>query len=592
MDQTTGGSGISVTQPFLLAGGKIRQLANHFMANGFDWPLIAASAGLGVLVGLAVAVLEYVTIEVVLHHTLELPIYMLAAAPMFGLAISHLLLSTIGGGASSATSEEYVTQFHERRPHFPARHMPARLLAGISTIGLGGAVGLEGPSIYLGSGFGYWIHRSLERYLGRGAAQQLLTAGAAAGVAAIFQAPATGVVFALESPYRDDVAHRALLPSLVASAASFVAFVTVPFVPHGMALQGANDPLLGTGGAVGTGELVGALALGLGAGLGGRTFAWLIRQAKRMAGRVSRPIEVIGGGIVLGALVLISNSLFDEPLTYGPGQDVFSWLDRNESTLSLVAVLFVLRAMATLTTIGTGGVGGLFIPLAVQGVLLGHLVGNGLENLGLSPASDGRIWEILGLAAFLAAGYRTPIAAVMFVAESTRGSAVIPALIAAAVSQLVAGSSSVSAAQRTERLGGLESRLALPISAALSTNVLTVPHDATISDFVWFHALGQRTPIVPVVEGNTFLGMCNIHDAAEVDRDEWEDTSVMQILDTQVTIGETGWSIRDAVAAMGRDRSDLLVVVDDSGGFIGTVSDSEIVKLHEILAETSPNDNE
>ena len=65
----------------------------------------------------------------------------------------------------------------------------------------------------------------------------------------------------------------------------------------------------------------------------------------------------------------------------------------------------------------------------------------------------------------------------MFVAESTRGAAVVPALIAAAVSQLVAGRSSVSIGQQVERLGHLEERFTMPLAAALTTDVMTVPLD-------------------------------------------------------------------------------------------------------------------
>ncbi len=55
----------------------------------------------------------------------------------------------------------------------------------------------------------------------------LLVAGAAAGFAAIFKAPATGAVFALEVPYQDDLARRMLLPALVSSASSYLVFVAI-----------------------------------------------------------------------------------------------------------------------------------------------------------------------------------------------------------------------------------------------------------------------------------------------------------------------------------------------------------------------------
>ncbi len=539
--------------------------------------LLVAAIGLGIIVGLIVAALEVLIIEVVLESVLHWPLPLQVVAPLVGLTATTMLLRTLGRGCSPSTSEEYITAFHARSPTVPLGPVPARLLGGFMTIGLGGAVGLEGPSIYVGSAAGLAVQKRLDRFLGKDSARMLLTAGAAAGVSALFQAPATGLIFALESPYRDDVAHRALLPSLIASAASFLTFVSMPFVERqsvwGFAFQ--ND--------LGAGELVGAVAIGVGAGFGGRGFAWATRRAKALAARSSHWTMTIAGGVVLGVLAYLSNLVFDEPLTLGPGFAVVEWLD-TQPGIALIVFLFFFRAAATLSTVAAGGVGGLFIPLAVQGVLLGSIVGNGLENLGWG--TDGVIWPLLGLAAFLAAGYRTPIAAVMFVAESSRGAAVVPALVAAAVSQLVAGSSSVSPAQRVERLGHLEGRFALPLTAALTTDVMTVPSDATISEFVWVHAIGRRQRVMPVVDGSDYLGLCSIDDVASIDRESWEQQSVSDIVANDVPSAHPSWTLRDAVAAMDSAGTDVLAVVDHTGGFIGVVYESEIVKLGEILDET------
>ncbi len=545
--------------------------------------LLLASLGLGVLVGVAVAIFEYLTVELILHNVEDLPLRYQAIAPLIGLAIAALVLRTLGNGASNSTSDEYISSYHDRNPSLPLRLLPARLIAGMSTIGFGGALGLEGPSIYTGSVFGLEMHKRVSRWLGRDGAKLLLTAGAAAGVAAIFQAPATGVLFALEAPYRDDLAHRALLPSLVAAASAYLTFISMPFIHP--------EPLLGQviGSSLGAPELVGAIALGVGAGFGGRVYAWNVRQAKTIAKRYSPVALVVTGGVVLGVLAVASDRIFDEPLTLGPGFSVVSWLTEGETTLTLIFILFFFRAISTLVTVGAGGTGGLFIPLAVQGVLLGRLVAGALDQAGLEPANT-QIWPILGLAAFLAAGYRTPIAAVMFVAESTRGQAVVPALIAAAVSQLVAGRSSVSFGQQVERLGHLEERFTMPLATALTTDVFTVPPDATISEFVWIHALGRRERVVPVVDGSQYLGLCSVDACTAVDRDRWEEVTVAEVIDAEAPTASPSWSLRDAVAAMENADADMLAVTDSSNTFIGVVIESEIVKFGEILNETGPRD--
>ena len=126
---------------------------------------------------------------------------------------------------------------------------------------------------------------------------------------------------------------------------------------------------------------------------------------------------VLIGGILLGALAVASDAIFEEPLTLGPGFGVIEWLATPGQSLELILILFLFRAAATMVTVGAGGTGGLFIPLAIQGVLLGRIVSTALDQAGLESATA--LWPVLGLAAFIAAGYRTPIAAVMFVAEST-----------------------------------------------------------------------------------------------------------------------------------------------------------------------------
>ncbi|MEM7322804.1 MAG: chloride channel protein [Actinomycetota bacterium] len=557
---------------------RLRDTLLSLLPEGRPSRLLAAAIGVGVMVGVAVAVLDYLVVILLLENVLELPLYIQAGAPLVGLLLTTLLLTTLGQNCGPSTSEEYVKAFHARHPSFPMGPLRARLLAGAATIGLGGAVGLEGPAVYMGSAIGLQVQSRLERLLGKDAGKLLLTAGAAAGVSALFQAPATGLIFALESPYRDDVAHRALLPSLMASAASFLTFASMPFIERGTDWGFAFNP------GIGAGELAGAVALGVGAGFGGRGFAWATRRAKDLSAGRSPWTTAVAGGVVLGVLAVIADRLFEEPLTLGPGFEVVEWLDEDHS-LMLIVVLFFFRAIATLSTVGAGGVGGLFIPLAVQGVILGTIVGDLLDRIGWG--TDGALWPILGLAAFLAAGYRTPIAAVMFVAESSSsGSVVVPALVAAAVSQLVAGTASVSAAQRVERRGHLEERFALPLVSALTTDVLTVPSDATISEFVWGHALGRRQRVVPVVDGAEYRGLCAVDDVSAVERDRWEAEAIETIMVADIPTARPSWNLRDAVAAMDAAGTDMLAVTDEQGNFVGVVYESEIVKLGEILDET------
>src|SRR6185437_13304714 len=98
----------------------------------------------------------------------------------------------------------------DMRPFF------AKLFAAVTTVGFGGSAALEGPSICGGGGTGSWLWTKMGRFrLTPRDRRIMLISGAAAGMAAVFRAPLTGLVFALEMPYKDDLAHEALLPSLI-----------------------------------------------------------------------------------------------------------------------------------------------------------------------------------------------------------------------------------------------------------------------------------------------------------------------------------------------------------------------------------------
>ena len=555
------------------------------IVRGHDLRLLAASVATGVLVAIVVAIFEALTVNVVLNWVREQDLTFQVLAPVVGVALAVCVLRYLGQDTNAATSDEYVRAFHERSPRIPIRQLPAKLLAGVTTIGLGGALGLEGPSIYAGSAMGLSIHSRLGSWLRRDEARLLLTAGAAAGVAAVFKAPATGVIFAMEAPYRNDVTPQALLPSLLAAAASYATFVTligtepvIPFFTEGSVLVDEGSVSVNSVRAV---DLLGALLLGVAAGLAGRGFAWMVRRAKSESKTMPIARRLLIGGTSLALLAVISDVAFDVPLTLGPGTESMAWVVQDQ-TLQLIALLFVLRMAATIATLIAGGVGGLFIPLAALGVILGEFVGTAIGQ------DQTALYPILGLAAFLGAGYRAPIAAVMFVAESTGGvgSFIVPALVAAAVSQVVAGSSTVADHQRDSRLGHLERRFTLPLASILSTDVLTVPPDATVSEFIYFHVLGRRERVVPVVDGGLFVGLARLDDVHDLDRADWETTTVADTMATDLPTGLPSWTLRDAVAAMDAADSDVLAVTDGDGNFIGVVTADDILKLDEILDET------
>ena len=537
-----------------------------------EWQRILLLAALtGVVTGLAVAGFEGLTARLLLEWFFDAPVAAQAVIPAAGLCLAWVALQVIGRGATPATADEYIANFHDRGHPLPERPAPSKVLASVATLGAGGAMGFEGPSIYMGSVIGSFFEQRFRRFFAREDAKLLMVAGAAAGVSAIFKTPATGAIFALEVPYQRDVAARSLLPALVASAVSYLTFV---------ALWGTT-PILAGHGAPGFDlpDVLGALAVGVFAGLGARGFSVLIRAAKHAEPRL-RPWQrlALGGG-GLAALVGAGSVLFSDTLLLGPGYRAIDWAADTRHGLALVAALFALRALATSCTVVGGGAGGLFIPLVVEGALLGRLIGD------VAHVHTASLFPLIGAAAFLGAGYRTPIAAVMFVAESTgRPGFVVPALLATVLAQLVMGRESVTTYQQPTRVGHLERRLRLSVRAALTTDVPTCAPATPLNQLWAGQAPHPNALAVPVLEHGRPVGIVLPGRARSSHPADEAALTAGDVMRSDVPVADTEWTLRAALAAMAQAGSDILPVVEHDE-FVGVVTRKDIIRLDEILDE-------
>ena len=140
----------------------------------------------------------------------------MAFAPGVGLAVAGLWLRYPGRGLSPSTADEYLhgvpraSRVSACGTCFTAWSRRSRRSAAAARSGL------EGPSIYMGATIGSALQRRWRSLLVGADPNLLLVAGAAAGIAAIFKAPATGAIFAIEVPFQEELARRMLLPALVA----------------------------------------------------------------------------------------------------------------------------------------------------------------------------------------------------------------------------------------------------------------------------------------------------------------------------------------------------------------------------------------
>lgn len=533
--------------------------------------VVLFAAATGAVTGLGVAGFEWVTRDALFDNLGTWPLALQVVAPLAGLALAATSLRWLARRASPATADDYIRNFHEPGTRLDLRPVPGRLAASIATLGLGGAMGYEGPSIYLGASVGSALQRRFSRQFSREDAKVLLVAGAAAGVSAIFKAPATGLVFALEVPFQEDFARRMLLPAGIASAVSYVVFVALAGTSPLFAVSGAPPFDLR--------DLGGAVLLGIICGVGARTFTMALVRAKHLAGGVHPVVRVAAAGAILVGLAVLANTVFGRPLTLGAGYDNLTWAFDPHRAVALVLLLLLMRAVATVATVAGGGVGGLFIPLVIEGALVGRAIG----GLFRTAASGSNFFPLVGVSAFLGAGYRVPLAGVVFAAEATgRPGFIVPGLIAAMVAQLFMGRASASPYQVAARAGHLERRFALPVTAALRTDVPTMPPDTTLGEFFWQHLIGNREKAVAVVDGARYLGVMRIEELQAVSQEAWTTEAVADHMRTDFPTIKPDVLVRDALTAMEEADVDLLPVVSDQA-FVGVVTTHEILELDEIL---------
>lgn len=158
-----------------------------------------------------------------------------------------------------------------------------------------------------------------------------------------------------------------LLPAGIAAAVSYMVFVAITGTVPLFAVAGAPPFNLR--------DLGGAALLGVLCGVGARLLALALVWAKRFASGLHPVVRALSAGTVLAALALVAQVAFGDPLTLGAGYNNLDWAFDPRRAVALVLLLLLLRAAATVATVAGGGVGGLFIPLVVEGALLGRAMG-------------------------------------------------------------------------------------------------------------------------------------------------------------------------------------------------------------------------
>ncbi len=348
--------------------------------------------------------------------------------PGVGAFLAALIAHKLSPSASGHGTDSVIAAYHHQATNMPASVAPVKMLAASLVIGTGGSAGCEGPVTQIGAAVASCCGRIMR--LTKVDQRVLIAVGLAAGVGAIFRAPMAGALFAAEIFYRGfDVEGEVLIPSMVASSVAYVTFACF----FGWA------PVFSTPGSqfASPWALIPYTILAVIVALFVRMNIMVFRQfemffRKRCYNALLRPFV---GGLMTGFVGLFLPEILGSG--YGVIQQVLLpndvvWMDLGHWSL-YAGLIFLLIAVAkvftTSFTVGSGGSGGLLGPALFCGALIGAAVGSTFEFF--APELDIQIadFAMVGMAAYLTAAVRTPLAAMLMVSEFTGNhSLLLPAM--------------------------------------------------------------------------------------------------------------------------------------------------------------------
>ena len=319
-------------------------------------------------------------------------------------ALTGLIISRFASEAKGHGVPEVMEAIALKRGRIRPRVAIAKIIASAITIGSGGSAGREGPIVQvgatLGSTAGQWA-RLTDEQIG-----VLVAGGAAAGIAATFNAPMAGAMFALEvilgrfsNRYLGLVVISAVSANVVSRAllGQNPAF-SVPAYP----LNTANElPLY--------------IGLAILCALGAVLFIKLLYGAEKVfdGWRVPLPVRTATGMVLTGGLALLA------PEILGPGLEFIgdSVADDVTTAIEILALLFFLKLIGTVFTLGSGNSGGVFAPALFMGAMLGGIIGQVGHSLWPATVINPGAFALVGMAALFAGAARAPITAIIIVLE-------------------------------------------------------------------------------------------------------------------------------------------------------------------------------
>ncbi|MBO4567778.1 MAG: chloride channel protein [Bacteroidales bacterium] len=476
----------------------------------------------------------------------------------------------------------------------------ASIITSALTVGFGGSVGLEGPSVSTGGSIGSNIGQLLK--LNQKQINVLIGMGGAAALASIFQAPITGVIFAMEV-FMIDISMTALVPIIISA---FCAILTSYYflgkaVEYDITIAESFVPS----------NSLYYVGLGIVVGLVSAYFMKVYFSVGKKFGKIENPWQrFVIAAFGLGALIFLFPSL------YGEGYEtinaalngksdmillnsIFEPFNDNIWIVILIFVVIILcKAFATSLTFAAGGVGGTFAPALFLGAMTGLVYALVVNELGGNL--DVGKFALVGMSGLIAGMLHAPLTGIFLIAEITNGySLMVPLMVVSALSLAInrmffkESIYTQSIAEKGVKVSFNKDETIINMmtsSHLIETNFSTIRPEKTLGDLIPIIASSQRNIFPVVAEDGEFRGHILFDDVRQFMFDtSLYGTSVEKIMvypDYVINYDEP----MESIVQKFEESHKYNIVIVDNGKYLGYISRANVftayqATLKEISAE-------
>lgn len=514
------------------------------------------------------------------------PLLVLPLIGIVGGGLAGWLIQKFAPEAAGSGIPQVKSALAEMNVDLSLRVAVVKLLSTTLTLSSGFALGRQGPTVQIGAALAgqlsRWFPTSPEYQ------RQMVAAGAAAGLAAGFNAPLAGVLFVIEELLQD-VSSVTLTTSILAA---FVGGV-VSRLLGGYGLDLGKD-LLNYKVKVSAGELPFLVLLGILVGIFAALFIYGVVGSVRLCRqRLQFPMMVrlaLAGGCTGLALAILPDYFRDSAGLAG-------LLSEGESTWQLALSAFAARFILTLIACGVEAPGGLFVPSLILGASLGSLIG--LLEQHLTGTGEVSTYALAGMGAFFGAVAKVPITAIVIVFElTTNFSLVLPLMICAVTAYLVADRlAPQSLYSRLLKLKGIELKEVQPTDAiwtrltaadVMQTVVESLPDSLTLGETWQFFAASHHRGFPVLGLGGHVVGIITASDLDRArERNLTPDRLITEVMTTNpVTVARTD-TLGRVLFFMSHYKLSRLLVMEHHK-LVGIITRSDVLRAEAKTLQSQP----